>query len=377
MSKINFLTTVVCIMAISSCAPEPLDIEIENQFGQLPTSVVQPPDNLPSSEKIMLGKLLFWDPILSGNKDIACVTCHHPNNGYAELLDLSIGVGGEGLSEMRSGGTIVKRNSQTILNSAFNGIDETRNIIPENAPMLWDSRIQSLEKQAILPILSAEEMRGEEISEESIMEIVLLRLKSIPEYNDRFTAVFGANGITEENLGKAIAAFERTLISNNSRFDQYARGDKSALTSLEIRGMINFSEVGCANCHNGPMFSDFELHVLTVPENEKLNAPDIGSGEFAFRTPSLRNLNLTAPYMHNGVFSTLDEVLEFYDDVDEESQNPNIESNKRAEKLRQLDLPDDKVASIIAFLNSLNDETFDKDIIARVPSNLKPGGNID
>jgi len=377
MSKFNFMTTVICLMTLFSCTPEPLDLAIENQFGQLPRIVAEPTDNLPSSEKIMLGKLLFWDPILSGNKDVACVTCHHPNSGYAELLDLSIGVGGEGLSEMRRNGTLIKRNAPTILNSAFNGIDETGRSVPENAPMFWDSRIRSLEKQAIQPILSAEEMKGDEIAEEVIIDTVLLRLERIPEYNDMFTAVFGEDGLTEENLGKAIAAFERTLISNNSRFDQYANGDKSALTSLEIRGMINFSEVGCAGCHNGPMFSDFELHVLTVPENGKLNIPDTGNGEFAFRTPTLRNLELTAPYMHNGIFNTLEEVMEFYDDLIDESQNPNIESGERADKLRQLDIPDDNVASIIAFLNTLNDENFDKEIPNRVPSNLNPGGNID
>ncbi len=364
-------------MTFFSCVPEPLDLETENQFGQLPAIATPSIENLPSSEKAMLGKLLFWDPILSGNKDVACVTCHHPNSGYAEQLDLSLGIGGEGLSEARRNGVLIKRNAPTILNTAFNGINEMGVNIPENAPMFWDNRVQSLEKQAIKPILSGEEMRGDEITEEAIVDTILLRLKNIPEYNSRFTEVFGEDGITEENLGKAIAAFERTLLSNNSRFDQYANGDKTALTSLEIRGMINFTEVGCANCHNGPMFSDFELHVLTVPENEKLNTIDNGNGEFAFRTPTLRNLNLTAPYMHNGLFSTLDEVMDFYDDVDDVSQNSNIESQNRDEKLNQLDLPDDKVASIIAFLNTLNDENFDKIIPNKVPSNLNPGGNIE
>ena len=177
-------------------------------------------------------------------------------------------------------------------------------------------------------------------------------------------------------MGRAIAAFERTLISNNSRFDQYARGDVGALSSLEIRGMINFSEVGCDNCHNGPMFSDYELHVLGVAENKKLNTPDDGDGTFAFRTPSLRNLALTAPYMHNGIFKTLDEVLEFYDDVDDEIQNPNITTSSRDEKLNRLKLQDDKVASIIAFLSALNDEDFDRTVPTSVPSKLNPGGNI-
>lgn len=372
-----FLIIAIIMVALASCAPEPLDLEIENQFGQLPATVAYPIDNFPSSEKVMLGKFLFWDPILSGNKDIACVTCHHPKDGYAEQLDLSIGVGGIGLSNTRRNGILVKRNSPTILNTSYNGINAEGINTPETAPMFWDNRAQSLEEQAIQPILSKEEMRGSEISEDAILDTVILRLKHIPEYENIFTEVFGENSITEENIGKAIAAFERTLIANNSRFDQYANGDITALSSLELRGMINFTEVGCANCHNGPMFSDYELHVLTVPENEKLNTPDNGNGEFAFRTPSLRNLDLTAPYMHNGVFTTLEEVMDFYDDVDDESQNPNIESQNRDEKLRLLDIPDDKVTSIIAFLNSLNDEHFDNEILTEVPSKLNPGGSIE
>lgn len=377
MLKNNSLVAILVMVTFFSCSPEPLELDIENQFGRLPEIVTHPSDNLYSSQKAMLGKLLFWDPILSGNKDIACGTCHHPNNGYAEQLDLSLGVGGVGLSENRKNGILIKRNTPTILNSSFNGIDEMGIVTHKSAPMFWDNRIQSLEKQAIQPILSAEEMRGNEIPEVAIIDTILLRLKNIPEYQNRFTEVFGENSITEENLGKAIATFERTLIAKNSRFDQYAKGDRTALSSLEIRGMINFSEVGCSNCHNGPMFSDYELHILTVPENEKLNEPDKGNGEFAFRTPSLRNLEFTAPYMHNGVFKSLEDVLDFYDDVDEESLNVNIDNDKKDKKLKELDLPDDKVASIIAFLKTLSDENFDKEVPLQVPSNLNPGGNIE
>jgi len=125
------------------------------------------------------------------------------------------------------------------------------------------------------------------------------------------------------------------------------------------------------------MFSDYELHILTVPDNEKLSTPDDGNGEFAFRTPTLRNLGLTAPYMHNGIFPSLEEVMAFYDDVDDESMNPNIASSQRDDKLNLLNIPDDKVASIIAFLNTLNDEGFDKSVPVEVPSGLAPGGNIE
>ncbi len=376
MTKYNLILIIIILMTVASCTPEPTEINVENQFGALPEHVEYPADNFPTEEKVELGKLLFWDPILSGNKDVACVTCHHPDHGYAEQLDLSLGVGGEGLSENRRNGSLVKRNSISILNTAYNGITATGSTSPENAPMFWDNRTESLELQAIKPILSSEEMRGTNISEEEMVDVILSRLEEIPEYRNRFTQVFGENSITEENLGKAMAAFERTLVSNNSRFDQYANGDETALTSLEIRGMISFSEVGCDNCHNGPMFSDFELHVLTVNDNDKLVTPDNANGDFAFRTPTLRNIALTAPYMHNGTLSTLEDVLLFYEDVGDNSQNPNISDEQRDKKLLELNTADDKVSSIIAFLNSLTDENFDKEIPTEVPSKLKPGGNI-
>ena len=123
-----------------------------------------------NSQTIALGKMLFWDPILSGNKDIACASCHHPANGYSDNLDLSIGTGGVGLGTSRHfsnprTGIFVKRNSQTILNTAFNGMDINGNYNPQNAPMFWDSKIKSLENQSVEPIKSLEEMRGTKLSE--------------------------------------------------------------------------------------------------------------------------------------------------------------------------------------------------------------------
>lgn len=377
MTKNLYRMLPLVVMTYFSCTPDPIDLNTGDRFGPLPASVLTPMQNPYSPEKAKLGKLLFWDPILSGNRDIACVSCHHPSHGYAEQLPFSLGVGGIGLSDSRRDGIVVKRNSQTILNTAFNGIGAEGYYTPELGPMFWDNRSTSLEEQAIEPILSAEEMRGGHISKGAIIDTVLYRLQKIPAYVTLFEEAFGEEGITEENLGKAIAVFERTLIANQSRFDQYAAGKTNALSSFELRGMMNFIETGCANCHGGPMFSDFELHVLTVPDNDKLNILDDGDGTFAFRTPTLRNLDLTAPYMHNGIFATLEEVLEFYDEVVDESQNSNVPSGQRDEKIRQLELNDDEISSIIAFLRSLNDNDFDAEIIKRVPSGLNPGGNID
>lgn len=351
----------------------------------LPREIAAPPDNPQTPEKVELGRLLFWDPVLSGNQQVACATCHHPDFGYAEDLDLSIGVDGAGLGGARrfvSGSSIplVKRNSQTVLNTAFNGIDPEGGYDPATAPMFWDDRAKGLEAQALLPILTFEEMRGHAYPEEDAVDTVVARLRAIPEYRSLFAEVFeGEDAVSAENLGKALAAFQRSLVANNSPYDRYMRGETNAMTRLQVRGMRQFEQVGCINCHNGPMFSDYKLHVLGIRDNRQLPESDTGAvGQpYAFRTPSLRNLAYTAPYMHNGLFSTLEDVVEFYDDVgDRNERNVNLARNQMDPLIRTLDDPDDHERELIAFLNALNDDAFDRAIPDRVPSGLNPGGEI-
>jgi cytochrome c peroxidase len=142
--------------------------------------------------------------------------------------------------------------------------------------------------------------------------------------------------------------------------------------------MARFERVGCINCHNGPMFSDYKVHVLSVPDNRKLPASDDGTNHtYAFRTASLRNLVFTSPYMHSGAFSTLDDVLDFYDDVRRRSQNSSVARGQLDPLLRQLRDPDDRSGDLIAFLEALSDDAFDKTIPPRVPSGLPVGGRID
>ena len=351
----------------------------------LPREFTTPPDNPQTLEKVELGRLLFWDPILSGNRQVACATCHHPDFGYAENLDLSIGVDGAGLGSDRHFVSpdpipFVKRNSQTVLNTAFNGIDLEGEYDPATAPMFWDDRARGLEAQALLPILTFEEMRGHAYPEEDAVDTVVARLQAIAEYRSLFAEAFeGEDAVSAENLGKALAAFQRSLVANNSPYDRYMRGETNAMTRLQIRGMQRFEQVGCINCHNGPMFSDYKLHVLGIRDNRLLEESDSGAVEqpYAFRTPSLRNLALTAPYMHNGLFATLEDVVEFYDDVgDRNERNVNLQRNQMDPLIRTLDDPDDHERELIAFLNALNDDNYDRKIPARVPSGLNPGGEI-
>ncbi len=358
--------------------------KMDTRVGALPLSIKTPSDNPQSEEKINLGRLLFFDPILSGDKDVACATCHHPNNGYAEFRDLSIGVNGKGFGlsrEFKKPNKIpfVKRNAHTVLNTAYNGINTSGKYDPETSPMFWDSRVNSLEAQAIEPIKALEEMRGLNYTEEEVLEEVVSRLKAIPEYEKRFKNTFeDSDPIKIENIGKAIAAYERTLTTNNSRFDKYMRGETNAISLGEKEGFELFKKVGCVNCHNGPMFSDYKIHTLSVPENEKLTKVDDGfEQQFGFRTPTLRNLRFTAPYMHNGTLPNLKMVLEFYEDLSfNKSRNPEVAVNNIDTLAKNLSLKVKDMPAIISFLNTLNDENFDKTIPESVPSGLEVGGSI-
>lgn len=372
----------------------------QGAFTALPDAIAAPGTNPTTPEKVALGRLLFWDPLLSGQKDVSCATCHHPDQGYADNRDVSIGAGGMGLGPLRtfeSGAPVrhVKRNSPTVLNTAFNGMLVTGQYTPHGAPMFWDSRAQSLEAQALEPLKALDEMRGNAYPEDLALATVVARLAAIPEYQQRFARAFGGtNPVTAENLSKAIAAFERTLVTSSSPFDRYMRGDTTAMTDAQVRGMNRFQQVGCIRCHSGPMFSDFQLHVLGVADNPKITASDAGANaSYAFRTPSLRNLAYTAPYMHNGVLASLTDVVNFYDRTSRgrgggggrgvgRTDNRNVSRDQLDPLVRQLSLRGGRGGGrgerdLVAFLDALNDPNFDRTIPDRVPSGLSVGGKIN
>lgn len=387
--RCNFIQIFILVLIIGCTNGKKQVNEAETEdvsiYTPLPKKVIAPEDNPTNFDKIKLGKLLFYDPILSGNKDVACATCHHPNFGYAEFRDLSIGVNGVGLSGKRAFKSpndipIVKRNAHTVLNAAFNGIKIDGTYSSKDAPMFWDSREKSLESQALGPIKSMEEMRGRSIEEKDILDTLVVRLKNIPEYVSLFNKAFKeeSSTITSGNIVKSIASFERTLTSGNSRFDQYLSGDESALSMGEKEGFELFKKAGCNNCHNGPMFSDYKMHTLGIPDNVKLEVSDDGFDKtYGFRTPTLRNLRYTAPYMHNGQFKELKDVLEFYEDVSAgKSKNPHVSDTDLDPLVQKINIKVKDMGAIISFFNSLNDVDFDKEIPERVPSNLQVGGNI-
>lgn len=350
----------------------------------LPRTYRSPADNPTTPEKVELGRLLFYDPILSGGKDVACATCHHPDFGYAENIDLSIGVNGIGLGEKRrfnQGNNIpfTKRNSQSLLNTAFNGIGTDGQYTPEEAPMFWDLRAKGLEEQAAIPIKTFEEMRGHGFSEDHITEEVVKRVNGIAKYRQLFKTVFPESStITLTDITKALGAFQRSLTAVNSRFDQFMRGDRSALTEREREGMQLFIQSGCARCHSGPMLSDFKSHVLGAPDNEKLPVSDSGiERSYSFRTPTLRNLRFTRPYMHSGKIQTLNEVLFFYEDLHGKPlRNPNVDRMQLDPLAAAVRVEFKDISAIVEFLNTLNDANYDKKVPASVPSGLPVGGYI-
>ena len=357
-------------------------------------------------DRAELGRLLFWDPILSGEKDVACATCHHPDLAYADGRELSLGAGAVGLGPDRvdaSGGEIpvVRRNSPTLLNTAFNGLDRRRRrrggqpqpetVDRARAPMFWDNRVRSLEAQALEPLKALEEMRGRAYPAEVALDSVAARLVSIPEYRTHFADAFGSGTtISAERVGEALAAFQRTLVAMDSPVDRFLAGDSSALTSAQRRGMDAFEDADCEECHEGRMFSDYDLRAEGVAEHPLLAEPDTGGGRFRFRTPSLRNVALTAPYMHNGTLPTLGDVLRFYDEG--RSRNPNVadrggrgrrdrdDGDGRPAVDRRFrgvdDMSEQEMRDIVAFLEALTDERFDRTVPTRVPSGLPPGGLI-
>lgn len=323
--------------------------------------MVERPENPSNEAKIRLGQLLFFDPIVSGDNTISCAHCHHPDLGFSDNRHRSMGKGGSGLGLAREGGVTLRRNSPTVWNAAFNHLQ------------FWDGRAKDLEEQAGKPITDPNEMAQD-------ADALVEELRALDEYVALFAEAFGEaeDVVTFERTTFAIAAFERTLVSQNSRFDDYVRGDRRALNEAERRGLNVFRslQTRCFECHNLPTFNNPDFKVIGLPDAEDLAVPDNGRVEIAdgeayqraFKVPTLRNVALTAPYMHNGIFSTLDEVIDFYSDGGGAGRGldvPNID-----DKIRPFHLDGGQRKDLIAFLHSLTDESAKPSIPESVPSGL-------
>lgn len=293
----------------------------------LPPSAPAPPENPTTAEKVALGKRLFFDPILSQDRTVSCSSCHDPAHAFSDPTGQAVSPGVQG--------RLGRRNAMSLIN------------VGDRHALTWSGASPSLETQAMIPL-------GDHAELNMTPEEVTARLKADPGYVQAFQAAFGSPP-SMQNTVRALASFQRTLQSRGSPYDRYQAGDASALTAQQVRGLdLFFDRAECFHCHTGRDFTD------GLPHNNamKLFNPDVGRAEFTekeedvgrFVTPSLRNVAVTAPYLHDGSARTLRELIEIYNDGGE--PNPNTDP-----LIHPLGLTPAEIDDLLAFLNSLTDPT--------------------
>ncbi|WP_019038588.1 cytochrome-c peroxidase [Psychroflexus tropicus] len=325
--------------------PEPVldpsvDINTFEDIGSLP-QVVFPENNPYSKEKENLGKTLFFDKRLSKSGEVACASCHDPAKAWTDPKRRSLGHDG------REG----HRNAMSLVNIAF------------AKDLFWDGRAKSLEHQAKFPIEDPLEMN-------QAIEIALDSISNIDSYIKAFDKAFGSPEITLERVNKAIATFERTLVSGESKFDKFIKGDQSAYTDEEVLGLhVYRTKANCISCHNSPYFSDNKFHndgqSLFGTKHQDLglfevtkDSADLGK----FRTPTLREISETGPWMHHGNFPKLKDVVDYYNLGNPAPIQKRIKSTykgslpKNSPILKNLNLSIEEKQALIAFLKTLSSD---------------------
>ena len=334
MFKIRSLVTALALAS---------SVSVASAWDALPTQVDSPADNPTTAAKVELGQMLFHDPRLSSTDTVSCSSCHNTMLGGEDNRPNSMGVNGQ------TGG----RSAPTVWNAAFNTVQ------------FWDGRAASLEAQAAGPVTNPIEMGMKSWDD------VVARLKSIEGYQQSFEKAFGKDAISKDNATKAIAAYERTLITPNSPYDRYVSGDKSALSAQQVRGMEKVAQLGCTNCHSGPafngpgMFQKFPAIADGYWEAQYHISKDKGLAEVSknpadehlFKVSTWRNIALTAPYFHNGSVKTLDKAVMLM---------AKVQLGK--------DLTKEETADIAAFLNGLTGE-FPKQKMPTLPGT--PGSTFN
>jgi cytochrome c peroxidase len=301
---------VLACAGLSASAAEPL--------GLKPVPV--PQDNAQTPEKIELGKQLYFDKRLSKDDTVSCASCHDPKFGFSNGERFATGVGGA------KGG----RSAPSVINSAY------------YKQQFWDGRAASLEEQALGPIANPIEMALP-------VEDAVAKLNRIGGYKSSFQKVFGTD-VTADGIAKAIAAYERTVISGNAPYDKFKAGDESALSEKAQHGMkLFFGKANCSACHGGPNFSDSGYHNIGIgmdakePDVGRVAISKLGGDTGAFKTPTLREIARTAPYMHDGSLATLEDVIDHYD-------KGGIANEYLDEELFTLRLTSDEKAALVTFL---------------------------
>ena len=353
-----FILFLACVFPTRAVQRETLDVQIPVGISRSLYAKRIPKDNPLTREKVALGRALYFDKRLSIDGTVSCATCHDPALAFTDANVVAVG-------GRETRGT---RNAPTLLNTVFNQI------------FFWDGRARSLEEQVKHPLLSSFEMGMTSEKE------LVTRLASIPEYQSQFKQVFKSDGLTIDTIAKAIAAYERTLLSGNSPFDRFISGQRLAISEAQKRGWELFKgKARCGECHtyapDNQFFTDFQFHNTGVAVSdtlldqllksfEKLTKDTTGPslahaagfselGRFAvsrqqadtgaFKTPTLRDLELTSPYMHDGSLKTLIDVIQFYN----RGGNANRYLDKR---IHPLQLTDREVNDLVQFLRGLTSD---------------------
>jgi cytochrome c peroxidase len=291
-------------------------------LGVLP-ALPEDPANARTPAKVELGRQLFEDARLSGDESLSCASCHPREMGYAEATPFSPGADGKPMP----------RHTPTLLNAAYYRY------------INWDGKFASTAQ--LVPAIMANP-RNMNLQDEAVL---VARLESVPEYRAQFREVFGGSA-TREKVAYALDAYVRTLTTPNSPFDHYAAGDRNALTDAQKRGLMLFvGKADCTMCHRGPNFADDQFHALGMNGDDpgRFKVTGVDADRNAFKTPTIRNVTLTAPYMHDGSLSTLREVIDFYD-AGGGPQQP------KSSLLRKLNLTEKEKSDLVAFLESLTGE---------------------
>lgn len=308
-----------------------------------------------SPQQIDLGRYLFFDPLLSADRSLSCASCHDPALGFSDARPRSSGIGG----------AQTPRAAPSLWNAAF------------LKRFFWDGRAASLEEQAQGSLYSPVEMGH-------TPDGLLAALAAVPEYRRLFDEAFpgGASGVSLADLYTALAAFQSSLVSLNSRYDRYALGHAAALDAREIAGLNVFRSfvARCSECHTPPLFTNQQLAVIGAPEPEG-RALDVGAEAIlhapklkgAFKVPTLRNIALTAPYMHSGRFATLRETVDFYNRGRGHAIPPGVAMYPHWHIVSP-ELREEEVELLVAFLATLSDQSLAPAVPERLPSGLAPFG---
>jgi cytochrome c peroxidase len=299
-------------------------IEVLKAPYHRPATIPFPASNPYTVEKLALGKKLYFDSRLSAANLLSCASCHSPAYGWGDGQPKGIGHGMKQLG----------RRSPTIINAAYGQI------------FMWDGRAATLEQQALGPIQADVEMNLP-------LDQLIQRLKNIPEYDALFQAAFPKEGISPNTIAKAIATYERTVVSGRAPFDAWIEGDEQAISHEAKRGFVLFNtKAGCSSCHSGWNFTDDSFHDIGLAD------ADIGRGKIlpgvvkmkhAFKTPGLREINRRGPYMHDGSIRTLDAVIAHYD-------RGGINRPSRSDQIKPLRLSAKERSDLVAFLHTLSSD---------------------